>query len=318
MRASRTENPSPLPRWRRVARVLGRVALVAAFVGLLAGGWAYHSARAQLGDQLFGLGTQMMAYEHATHQDAPRDLVVNGQTIHLSSGTTRRPAIEVLDWFEERCAAADGDLARQAAQLQAEHPEIDAPEQPLSPTLREDDGRNGYVACLDLGAGSVSVGELAERIGRFGETGDVSEIGDARFVFAEQLGEGSETRTHFVGLWTEGELNVLRMFPETGDAPGDDVDGVSRPPRARRVLTGHERGMPHSITVYSTRLGEPELESFYRRDLAANGWTILETGARPSDAPPTLVAERRERMVTLIFQPDPEGGGSQAAIFDGR
>ncbi|MCA9610067.1 MAG: hypothetical protein KC619_30935, partial [Myxococcales bacterium] len=104
MRARREKKPEPLPRWRRVMRVLGRVALVAAFVGILAGGWAYHSARAQISDNLFGLGAQMMAYEHATHQDAPRDLVVNGQTLHLSSGTTTRSAIDVLDYFEARCA----------------------------------------------------------------------------------------------------------------------------------------------------------------------------------------------------------------------
>lgn len=314
MRARRQKQPEPLPRWRRVARGIGRVALVAAFVGLLAGGWIYHSARAQISDNLFGLGAQMMAYEHATHQDAPRDLVVNGQTLHLSSGTTPRSAIEVLDYFEARCAAADGELTLQAEQLVAEHPEIDAPDRPLSPTLREDDGRNGYVACLDLGASSVSVTELVERLGRFGETGDVSAIGDTRFVFAEQ----GENGAHFVGMWTEGEFNVVRMFPETGDAPGDDVDGISRPPQSRRLLTGHERGMPHSITVYATRLGEPELESFYRRDLADRGWSILEPAQRPSEAPPTIIAERGERMVTLVFQPDPANGGSQAAIFDGR
>ena len=318
MRAKRTIRVEPLPRWRRVARALGRIALVAAFLGLVAGGWAYHPARAQLRDNLFGLGTQMMASEHASRQDAPRDLVVNGQTIHLSSGTTTRPAREVLDYFEERCARADGGLVAELDRLVREHPEGATPARPGTPTMREDDGRNGFVACLDLGAAPVCVAELVERLGRFGETGDVSVVGDARFVFAEQLGEGAETRTHFVGLWTEGEFNVLRMFPEQGDAPGADVDGVARPPGARRVLSGHERGMPSSITVYETRLGEAELDGFYRRELGAAGWTFLETAARPSDAPATLVAERGERMVTLIFSPDLVNGGSQAAIFDGR
>ena len=317
MRAIRPEKKS-VPRWRRVGRFLLRSALVVGFVALVAGGWAYHSARAQMDENLFSLGAQMMAYDQADHQDAPRDLVLNGQVMRLSSGMTSRPTTDVLDFFEERCVAADGNLALQFEQLRLDYPdvEMDFPDQP---TLREDDGRNGYVACLDLGPSSVSAAELADRIGRFGNTGDVAEIGDVRFVFAEQSGEGDEIRTHFVAFWTEGEFNVATMFPETGDAPGPDVDGVSRPPRARRVLSGHERGMPHSITVYTSRLSEADLESFYRRDLERNGWSLLETEApRPADAPPTLIAERDQRMVTLMFQPDAERGGSQAAIFDTR
>jgi len=267
-------------------------------------------------ENLAGLGARMMAYDDASHQDAPRDLVINGQILRLSSGMTDHSATDVLDFFEARCAAADGQLSLQIEQVLADHPEVEG-DSPDSPTVREDNGRTGYVACIDLGPNSIDIPELARRLGVFGETGDVAAIGDARYVFVEQTGSGDDTRTHFVAMWTEGEFNVNTMFPETGDAPGRDLDGVSRPPRARRVLSGHESGMPHSMTVYSTRLSEADLDSFYRRDLERNGWTLLELAEpAPTAAPPTLIAERGERMVTIMFQPDAQRGGSSAAIFD--
>ncbi len=313
------DTPSaPLPRWRRVGGALLRAGLAVSFVAALAGGWLYHSARAQIDENLLSLGARMMAYDGASHQDAPRDLLINGQVLRLSSGMTDHPALEVLDFFEARCAAADGELALQIERALADHPEIEDAA-PDSPTIREDNGRVGYVACLDLGPNSIDVAELARRLGEFGRTGDVAAIGDARYVFVEQSGQGEELGTHFVAMWTEGEFNVNTMFPEEGDAPGVDVEGVSRPPRSRRVLSGHERGMPHSMTVYSTRLSEADLEAFYRRDLGRNGWSLLELPEPTAgEAPPTLIAERGERMVTLMFQPDAEVGGSTVAIFDAR
>jgi len=308
-----TEGPTRTRRW---LRRLGRGALVVAFAGAVAGGWVYHSARAQMDETLLGLGEHMMIYEHAAHQDAPRDLVVNGQTIKLSSGTTTRSMDDVLDFFEARCAEADGDVALQMAQLSADFPDVsDAPPPSSLPTLREQGGRNGYVACFDMGDASIEVTEVLRRIRAYNRTGDVAEIGDMRYVFVERTERGA----HFVALWTEGEFNVRRMFPPEGDAPGQDVEGVTRPPRARRMLTGFERGQPHSMTVYHSRLDEAGLEAFYRRALPERGWTLL---ARPEDlpvdTPPTLVAERDERMVTLVFLPNEQGGGASAAVFDAR
>jgi len=301
---------------RRWLRALLRAALLLAFVGVIAGGWVYHSARAQMDETFFGLGEQMMLYEYAAHQDAPRDLVVNGQTIKLSSGTTTRSMEDVLGFFEGRCAEADGDVALQMEQLLADHPEVSSERPPSSlPVLREQGARTGYVACFDMGEASIDVTEVLRRIRAYDRTGNVAEIGDMRYVFAERTERGA----HFVALWTEGEFNVRRMFPEQGDAPGQDVDGVSRPPRSRRMLSGFERGQPHSMTVYHSRLDEAGLEAFYRRELPERGWTFLARPEDlPTDAPPTLVAERDDRMVTLVFLPNQQTGGASAAVFDAR
>ena len=122
-----------------------------------------------------------------------------------------------------------------------------------------------------------------------------------RFVFAEEYEAEGRARTHFVAMWTSGSFDLDRMFPAHGDVPGRDVEGLARPPGSRRTLSGWERGEPYSLAVYETREDEADLERFYRGAFAREGWSVLETERAPADAPRTLVAEKGERMVTLVF-----------------
>lgn len=306
----------PFSRARRILRRVGQALLVAAFVGVVAGGWVYHRARAQVTESLLGLGPQMMAYAGARSQDAPRDLVLNGEVIRFSSGTADRTADEVLDFFEARCAESDGGLHEQVLAVHQARPGV-VPEPPdRGMALREDNGRRGYVACIDFGS-SIGFAELTARIERYRQSGDVSDIGEMRYVFVEEDEIDGAPRTHFVAMWTTGSFSLARMFPEEGDAPGRDIEGVGRPPEARRVLTGFERGVPYAMSVYQSRDDEADLERFYRRTLEREGFTFLD-GERHPDAPRTLVAEQGERMVTIVFTTDVATGGSSAAVIEAR
>lgn len=114
-REPKTAAPVASPRTKRLRRIFARVGqglLVLSFAGVLVGGWAYHGARAQLSDRLMDLGGRMMVYAEARHQDAPRDLVLNGQTLRFSSGTTGHTTQQVLDYYQARCAEVDGALTR--------------------------------------------------------------------------------------------------------------------------------------------------------------------------------------------------------------
>lgn len=315
MRSTTAKSPS---RARRILERTGLVALVAVFGAVLVGGSAYHGARAQVSENLWDLGSQMMRYAESRNQDAPRDLVLNGQVIRFSSGTADRSVDEVLDFFERRCADVDGGLTEQLDELRQQHEGRFPEDRSSSPTLREDNGREGYVACMDYGQ-SLSVIELAQRLQRFGETGDVSHVGEMRFVFVRSRETPEGPRTHFVAMWTTGSFDLGRMFPETGDAPGVDPEGFARPPRTRRVLSSFERGEPYTMTVYHTRDDQSALELHYRRELSQNGWTLLEPARQaPADAPRTLVAEQGDRMVTIVFGTDIETGLSSAAVIDAR
>lgn len=304
-------------RGRRILRRAIQALLVAAFVAVVAGGWVYHRARAQVSEGLWDLGSQMMRFAEAREQDTPRDLLLNGQTLRFSSGTADQSARQVLDFFEGRCHEADGGIEEQIRALRSGRPDLFTREEPSSPVLREDSGGRGYVACIDFGQ-SLGVTELGERLSRFRETHDVGDIGDMRYVFVEQYDLEGHTRTHFVVMWTHGPFDLDRMFPEEGDVPGRDIEGVGRPEDARRVLSSWERGQPYTISVYQQRGDEADLESFYRRALADEGWTLLESDRRTSSTPRMLVAERGDRMVSVLFSTDLEAGIASAAVIDGR
>lgn len=297
-------------RWLRRAIQAG---LAAGFVALLAAGGSYQAARAQVSDELVGFGEHLMAYAHARRQDAPRDVFLNGQSFRLSSGTTARTADEVLDHFEARCGEIDGSLPDVFEAL-----ELPASQVSPAPTLRVGDGMRGYVACLEMGPQEVTLGDFFQRVGAYRNSGDLSELGDFRYVFADEMGEGDERSTHFVTVWTVGSLNLGAMFPEEGDAPGTDAADVDRPPTSRRVLSGYERGQSQRLTVYETRRDEYQLEQFYRGMLEQRGWELLELDPGQASSLPRrmLVAERRQRMVTLVFQTDLETGYASAAVFE--
>lgn len=302
-------------------RLVGQVMLGLCFAFVLAGGWTYHRARAQVGETLLDLGANMMRYAEARNQDAPRDLMLNGERIRFSSGTAARTTADVLDFFETRCEQADGGLSEQLEALRASgalQSSSLGSSGNRTLALREDNGQRGYVACIDFKS-SVGPSELVQRIQRFGETGDVSEIGEMRYVFAQQYEHEGELRAHFVALWTTDSFNVARMFPEDGDAPGHDIEGVSRPATARRVLTGFERGQSYVLNVYQTREDEGALDRFYRDALTNEGFAVVEAVSPTSaDAPRTLIAERGERMVTIVFSTDLSTGWANAAIIDAR
>ena len=268
-----------------------------------------HNARAQVGETLFGIGEEMLRYEGAHRIDAPRTLMLNGQPIRLASGVTRHGLTRVLDWYEARCQEHDGELGEQLREITEGTPEMREIDSSLiDATLREEEGGKGYVACLDTGRERLGPGDILARFEKFRVALDVSELGDLRYIYAEENAEG----TFFVAFWTQGSFKIAEMFPGQGDVPGNDVDGVPRPPDGRRILSAWEDGRPQSVTMYGeSRKGPDELERWYRVRMPDEGWRLLElddamlarTGRER--VPHLLVWERGEdEMATLWFGRD--------------
>lgn len=270
--------------------------------------WLTHRARAQVDEIMMGVGAQMMRYEGARRQDAPRPLVLNGARILMASGSTAHDVERVLDWFEARCQERDGRLAEQIRELAGANDIDDANPALLDATLRNDAGDRGYVACLDTGGERLDPTAIVERVNRYLESGDLADVGHLRYVFAER----SERGAHFVAYWTEGALPVGEMFPETGDAPGVDPAGIPRPEGARRVLSAWEEAEAQSMTIWTDSAESPEeLERFYRQRLPAEGWSLVEPeGGLPSTGEGrALVVDRDGSMATLVLSADPDGRG---------
>lgn len=332
-----TETPLPVGAGRKTIRQkpegrLPKILRVAALAAVLGGAFAafsIHRVHGQIGESLLGAGPEMMMLADAQRQDAPRELVLNGQRVRFSSGMAPYSPRELLDRFEARCESVDADLMAQFSEIVAQHPESESARSldGLSPVLREEQNGHGYVACLDLGAERQSLDAILQRAHRFTETRDLHDFGDLRYVYAEpaSAGPAGEERTHFVAFWTEGSLRFDELFPETGDAPGRDPADIPRPPAARRVLIASEHGIDDVATIYAgSELDEGQLESFYRRELPATGWTILDASDDPRvrddirEVRPALIAQRGDQLAYFALSTDLDGTGRAAVVTTGE
>lgn len=329
---------APVGSTRRTIRekpegLLPKILRVTALMLVLGAGFAffgYQRVQGQLSEALLQAGPQMMMLADAEHQDAPRELVLNGQHVRFSSGIAPYSPTEVLNRFEQRCEDVDADLMAQFSEIIAEQPDSEGAHrlELLSPVMRQQTSNHGYVACFDLGHERAALNTIVERYQAFARSRDLHDFGDLRYVYAEPAGEGS---THFVAIWTEGSLRFDELFPETGDARGVDPANIPRPPGARRVLTAAEHGVADVATIYEgSELDEGQLESFYRRELPGEGWRILDgeayrssvaggaaTPAAMRDIRPALVAQRGDRTVFFSLTTDFEGRGRAAVLTSG-
>lgn len=285
-------------------------ALVLVLVGVLA-----HQARAQLGEVLMGIGVEMLRFQAAERQQAPRTLMVNGQAIRLSVGVANATLDEVLDLYQGRCQERGGSLAEEVQTLRNGGNALDdITDSWLDPVIRQESGNRGIVACIDTGDETQTTESFAQKVSALGEQMDLSAIGDLRYVYAaEQEGE-----TVFIILWTEGNFPVAEMFPSEGDAPGRDPIGLPRPPQSQRLLNAYETGHPQSMTLYAgSPLSTSAMRTHMREQMEASGWNSLGSGEPSGPTPITDVFERGENMITLSFIETPNAG-TQTSILVAR
>ena len=303
-----------VPRFARVGALLAVLFAIA----IVAVG---HRAKADLHEAMLGFGAQMMRYEGAQRQGAPRQLYLNGERMLLATASTTHSLDAVLDYYERRCMARDGALEQELLRVSgAEASNLPVDERLIDATIRHDTGGRGYVACLDMGEGAIALEELGKRLQSFADTGNLGDVGHLRYVYVT---DEVATR-HVVTFWTEGRFELRKVVPETGDAPGRDVDALPRPPGARRMLSAWEDGQPQSLTVYAfASQGEEALERFYREELPRRGWRVRvprELAAGSPQRPPelddvrVLGAEREGRSAFLVLGEDAEGRGSLTVL----
>lgn len=257
-----------------------------------------HQARAALDGRFLEFGASMMRYSDAFRQDDPRPLRINGQQLFMSVGTTDDTVEEVLSAYESRCMARDGrtaDAIHAASGRKGLPKDMDL--RLFDGTLRHDEEDRGFVACLDMGEERVGVMDLLARIDRFFASGDISDVGRLRYVFAEK----GHDRTRFVAFWSEGSLRPLEMFPEAGDAPGIDFPHLPRPEGSRRILSAWEEGELYGISVYAEIEGDvPSARRAYEAKLVEAGWHVLDTAALDAKSP-ALLASRQGKDVVVVF-----------------
>jgi hypothetical protein len=290
---------------------LSRYARIGTFLTALALGstwFVFDRTEAQIGDDLLGMGASLMTFADEEHTDGPRALSINGETVHLVSGSSAESLADVLDAFEEMCLSRDAQFRQQITDLYRENPDLPRRSEleTFRPSLRRMAGDRGTIGCLDMGTERRTAGEILDAASEFRRTGDLSVLGNMRYIFAQEADGG---RTQYVALWTEGEFHVDHVLPSAGDAPGEDLAGIPRAPDAVRTLYAHEMGRDDRFVIYDdSSMSEWELEHFYRTELAREGWNVVES--REEGAEQQLVVALREgRQVYISLDTDFRGHG---------
>jgi hypothetical protein len=273
---------------------------------LICSAWALHRARANVGEVMLSLGAQLMLYANARTQTPPRQLVLNGLALQVSTGTSRDAPQTVLDAFAAMCKQRAGQLRATLAAPLARGGAIDSDMGLLDGVLRVGNETRGALACLDVGTRELSLEEWVERAKRVAETGDFAQLGALRYVSVQ----GSEHGSFFVATWSEGSLALAHAFPARGDVPGRDLELVPRPGGARRILSAWESGRTEATNVYLAQRQTPaQLEAFYRRELRRRNFSLLDAGTPRSTTIGGLIAEQAGRLVAFSFSKTPAGEG---------
>lgn len=286
--------------WPRVFGLL-RVTGVVSCIGLTVLGCLLSTAKAKFDESLVHFGEQLSALTQTKMQSTESHLHINGLQVHRITASTPLDVRETLNRLQSFCSERGGletpAALLKSAQARSVHPGAAAP----GGIYRHESERGGVIACIDTQR-PLGISELTTRLRAFVKTGNLSAVGSLRYVLARR----EKSVTSLLVLWTEGEASLLRMFPKTGDVPGDDVPDVPRPELATRVLSANDDAASYSLTTYESTATSPRFViDWYKAQLQQRGWRVTS-----SKFPSTLVAQRRSRM--LVIRSAPIGTGSVA------
>lgn len=265
---------SPRRRWRAL-----RLAAYLGFVSIAALIWTARSVYAEAERAARGLALRIVTELGPSVVGPPQMLEINGQRLMIGVKQSGLGVREVLDRFEVSCDKTSRDpkqLFADGLEMAGEDMSISSPLRGflrLGPsklsTWRSDLETEGHLSCLATGAGTRGLRGFIERTRAFLESGDLTELGELRYVSARKLENG---KTQVIAVWSEGSFRIGAMFPESGDAPGSDMPGVPRPPSARRLLTAAAREHDYGMRIYASDESPPAILSFYERKLRQRGF----------------------------------------------
>lgn len=269
-----------------VARVLGMLCLLQLCAGL----FLAHRAHANTERALDHVGS-WLAELRSVVSNQPTALWVNGFRLWLASGHSSKSPAMLLDDFESYCNGKTGMNLPQEALARASDEQSPAIGLPNGRgAFRIESAERGIVACLDGKGAAVDAATLAEQARSFLNTGDLAAFGELRYFLVLPGERGGSV---FLTAWTSGSAKLLEMFPEHGDAPGEDLANIPRPAAARRQLSAGVPGMAHLVS-YSLGLSIDSALQGYCNQLSDAGWKI-----RPSDAPHSVLAISGGRAVLV-------------------
>lgn len=280
-----------------------RLFTFASFVLGCSAWWKVRQVSADVSELSSTLGRRLDELQRVA--DGTTTLRLNGQRFTLTTLTSEASVADVLERFSRSCARQSGGLLEELRELGDRGitlpPEAASSLGVLRLSRSEDDASAGCFAR----AGSGGAKDVLERAQRALRSGDLAELGQLRYVFAQRRRSGI---THVLTLTALDRIPIATMFPEQGDAPGTDLfDGV-RPPGARRVLSARVEGSKQQIALYESH-GDPEegLDGCAEA-LRAHGFSPGDLSAADGLSPvPTRVYIKPDDSVVWLAAPQDNG-----------
>jgi hypothetical protein len=283
------------------------------FVGILLAVVAGRMAYAHAKKAAMETGDELLRLTDAAHMSGVYRLRLNGELVRVTSAVSNTDHNVILDRFQKECEEhADGMEMEFARLSDAITPNANPRNEghPGIGILRNSDDKGGMVACFAIGK-VKDTGEVYKRIGEFAKSGDLGALGNIRYVAAKK---GDTTTSHVVALWTEGSFDVKKMFPDEGDAPGNDAPGVLRPPSSKRLMTAYAEGAPYGVRVYDSSWTKEAILAEYDKVMPATGWM---TFPRATEAAPFSRAFSKEgHDIIVTAEPSQNGTGTSISIVE--
>lgn len=227
----------------------------------------------------FGLGRMSAgapAELFSARSEGARRVALNGVELWLETQTLDEPLESVLAHHQSICGV-----------------------RPSAPV-----GAWGHVACVGAVKDESLLG-LVGRLSSFAESGDLADLGGLRVAFARRVTSHDGPATFLLTMWTDSSLHVASLVPPAeGDAPGRDPRSMPRPRSSQRVLSAAEVDAPSGVFVYRVEGLAPEsVAEFYRRELPATGWRLLQDPSARSltiGSAHVVSAERDGVLLTVV------------------
>jgi hypothetical protein len=259
-------------------------------------GLAVVSARAALDERVLAGSRTLLDLPSEWLAGPPRIIAVNGARIEVSAGRSELALPALLDHVQAACRTSSGGLAARLATAS----------QALAPgsglrdgVLRAESAREGVVACLAIGATTLSLDEVITRLDHLARHLDLAELGGVLMVRAQARHHGSS----FVVAASQGPVPLDVMFPAHADAAGFDPLDPPRPRLTRRLLSAHQVEREPALFVYESQRAPDELWADYLRELAARGWTLANPGAALGGVRQAALLLRAGRSAVVVVEP---------------
>jgi hypothetical protein len=311
-------------RWKRRFSGTFRVFVYLALVNAFAAGFFLRRAQAQAEKAVEKAGAEL-ARQLGPHFVGPAQAVtVNGQRLFFASTFTQQSPREVVDLLEQHCRDHSGRTLRELGLLpeqvngQAVPSGLRDPTRWATSRADSDDGAAGQIACLAQPDDPNGFAGLLDRMAEFAISGDVSKLGDMRYFVVREHAPTGETQV--LAMWTEGAFDIPAMFPESGDAPGDDSPDVPRPNGATRAFSASTPNRPYSLRIYESKGSASHVLSSYDADLPARGWerrpVNLDAAGVPTETDERARAFTKDGRLLLIAVDDWDDGVSGVVFVE--